>query len=252
VVLLARRANDGPYRTLRGFGFDGALFRRLLRFGLPSGFHWLLDIAGFSLFLLLVGRLGEIPLAATNLAFNVNGVAFMPMIGIGTAVSVLVGQYLGRNRPDVAAAATWRGFWLASGYMGTIAAAYFFFPGLFIAPFASGGEPGALDETSALAVTLLRFVALYSLFDSMNIIFASAVKGAGDTRFVMWLSAVLSFGLLVVPTWVSLVYLGRGVGTAWVLCTAYVCVLGVCFLLRFLGGKWKSMRVIEAPAGAVP
>jgi MATE family multidrug resistance protein len=32
---------------------------------------------------------------------------------------------------------------------------------------------------------------------------------------------------------------------SWVIATIYIMLLGIVFYLRFLGGKWKSMRVIE-------
>jgi MATE family multidrug resistance protein len=43
-----------------------------------------------------------------------------------------------------------------------------------------------------------------------------------------------------------------GIYIGWVFVTAYIIVLGMVFFFRFLGGKWKSMRVIEAGAVAVP
>jgi MATE family multidrug resistance protein len=43
-----------------------------------------------------------------------------------------------------------------------------------------------------------------------------------------------------------------GIYSGWVFVTAYIIVLGMVFFFRFLGGKWKSMRVIEAGAVAVP
>ena len=43
------------------------------------------------------GRLGETELAATSISFTINMVAILPMLGIGQAVSVLVGQRLGQD-----------------------------------------------------------------------------------------------------------------------------------------------------------
>ena len=59
-------------RIINRWRFDAALFWRLLRFGVPSGLHLIADAGGFTLFLLFIGRLGVIPLAATNIAFNIN------------------------------------------------------------------------------------------------------------------------------------------------------------------------------------
>ena len=80
--------------------FRRALFARLLRYGGPNGLQMLVEVSGFTLFLLLVGRLGSGAMAATTLAFNVNSVAFVPMLGMGVAVATIVGQQLGRNRPN--------------------------------------------------------------------------------------------------------------------------------------------------------
>ena len=96
-----------------------------------------------------------------------------------------------------------------------------------------------------MAVVLLRFVAAYSIFDTLNLILSSALRGAGDTVYVMMLSTSLSFSLMVIPTWVIQHYRIGGIYLAWLFLSLYVCVLGFAFLFRFLRGKWKSMRVIE-------
>ncbi len=245
-LLVCGRGPDAVYRTLRGWRFDRPLFARLLRFGFPSGVQFCLEITGFTLFILLVGRLGVRNLAATNIAFNINTLAFMPMIGAGIAVSVLVGQYLGRGEPRLARRSAYSGFHLTFLYMGTVAAAYVLVPDIFIRPFAAHSDPETFREIYPLTVVLLRFVALYSIFDTLNIVFASAIKGAGDTRFVMFVLLVVTVGVLGVPAYVTVVVLGKGLLAAWAVVTVYVIVLGLIFHRRFLGGRWQEMRVIEA------
>jgi MATE family multidrug resistance protein len=233
------------YRTLAGWRFDGALFLRLLKYGLPVGVQFFLDMASFTIFVLLVGRLGMVSLAATNIAFNINMLAFMPMIGSGIAISVLVGQYLGRDRPDLAERTVYSGFHITLAYMATVAASYVLAPKVFIMPFAAQADPARFEEIFGITVILLRFVAVYSIFDTLNIVFSSAIKGAGDTRFVMLMMIVVSTLLLAVPTYLAIVVFGRGLMFAWVLVSINIMVLGLIFLLRFRGGKWKEMRVIE-------
>ncbi len=244
-ILLFRSEYDAQYYTLRGWRFDKTLFVRLLRFGVPSGIQFFIDIMGFSAFILIMGRLGTINLAATNIAFNINTLAFMPMLGFGIAVSVLVGQYLGNNKPDLAERAVYSGLHITFLYMVAIAALYVFTPDLFLLPYASQADPVTFDQIYKLTVILLRFVAVYSLFDTLTIIFASAIKGAGDTRFAMYAMLVMSGCLFVLPSYIALVWLKAGLFTGWVIATIYISSLGLLFLFRFLGGKWKSMRVIE-------
>ena len=245
-ALLSLRENDRIFHTLRGWRLDKDLFIRLLRYGLPAGVQFFLEISGFTAFVLLVGRLGIASLAATNIAFNINTLAFMPMIGCGIAVSVLVGQYLGANQPERAQSAVYSGFHLTLIYMLTIAAAYVLVPDIFVAPFALRAQPGEFSEIYGYSIILLRFVAVYSIFDTMNIIFCSAVKGAGDTRYVMRVTVILSLFVLILPVYLSVVVFEFGLMVAWVFATAYITLLGLVFYLRFLGGKWKTMRVIES------
>ncbi|MBC7353746.1 MAG: polysaccharide biosynthesis C-terminal domain-containing protein, partial [Thermogutta sp.] len=93
-------------------------------------------------------------------------------------------------------------------------------------------------------ILLLRFVAAYCLFDAMNLIFSGALRGAGDTRFI------LRVGVLMCPipaalTWLGTEWLGMGLIFSWVVLTLWTCALGLIYLLRFLQGHWRDMRVIE-------
>jgi MATE family multidrug resistance protein len=252
LVLFARPSYNTKYRLLGGWRFDGELFKRLLYFGFPSGVQFFLDVAGFTVFLLLVGRLGTATLAATNIAFNINTLAFMPMIGFGIAVSVLVGQSLGKNRPDLAEKSVYSGFHLTFIYMTAVALLYFFVPDIFVRPFAAQTNPQEFSQIREITLILLRFVAVYSVFDTMNIIFSSALRGAGDTRYVMIMFIFLPLFLLVLPSYLALVVYKSNIYVAWTIASLYVIILGFSFLYRFLGGKWKAMRVIEEVTPFVP
>jgi MATE family multidrug resistance protein len=245
IALLAAGNTNRTYHTIKGWRPERDLFVRLLRFGFPSGVQFFLEMAGITGFVLVVGRLGTASLAATNIAFNINTLAFMPMIGFGIAISVLVGQYLGADKPELAQSSAYSGFHLTFTYMFAIAAAYVLVPDIFVAPFAHQSDPRSFNEVYRYSVVLLRFVAVYSLFDAMNIIFCSAIKGAGDTRYVMFITVLLSVFVLILPVYLAVEVLESGLMIAWVLATVYVTLLGVAFYLRFLGGKWKAMRVIE-------
>ncbi len=244
LVMICRPRYNQVFGTISGWRLDAELFLRVLRYGIPAGMQFFFDMLAFTLFVLFVGRLVMVSLAATSIAYNINNLAFMPMLGMGIAISVLVGQHLGRDNPAVAEKSAWSGFIMAFGYMCTIACLYAFAPDIFIAPFVARDQAGSYAEIYGVTLVLLRFVAVYSLFDAMNIMFASAIKGAGDTRFVMAAMLVISLFAMVIPVYV-VVASGGSVYLCWVFATLNIFLQGVVFWRRFHGGRWKSMRVIE-------
>jgi MATE family multidrug resistance protein len=215
-----------------------------MKFGLPAGFQMMLDGIAWTSFVILVHHLGTAEMSATGIAFAINLVAFLPPMGVGNAVAILVGQRLGEDRPDLADKTTWTGFLLTWAYMTAAALLYLVLPEVFLDLFAS---PDTIEDWAAVepvAIILLRFVAIYSLFESMNIIFSSALRGAGDTVFVSAMSFFLAVPILVIPTGLVVYYRGS-LYWAWTAATTYVILAAFAFLWRFTSGRWKSMRVIE-------
>lgn len=236
---------EREFSTRSKWRFDVPLFARLLRYALPNGIQWTIEHIGFTAFILLLGRLGTVALAATNIAFNINMLAFMPMMGFGTAISVLVGQNLGKDRPDLSERSVYSGLHMSFLYFLAADLLYVFTPQIFIWPFSAGAEPGSLLEVEKMVVILLRFIAIYVLFDALSITFSSGLKGAGDTRFVMYMIIVFSTLGLTLPIYLTMAVFDLGLYAAWTVITIYIAMLGVVFRFRFVGGKWKSMRVIE-------
>ena len=243
-ALMARRRYRQENATLSGWRFDGALFWRVMRFGIPSGVHWALDIAAFNAFVILIGQFGDNDLGATGLVITINGLAFIPMIGVGQAVTILVGRYLGENRPQLAERMTWLGLAVAGGYMFLVSVLYVAAPSLFIGPFRGDNDPVAWQPLADKVALLLWFVAVYSIFDAANIVLSFGLRGAGDTVFVSFVSLILPWPVMVVPTWLAVKY-GWGLYWAWAFASLYICLQAVCFYVRFRGGRWRTMRVIE-------
>ncbi|MCH8830425.1 MAG: MATE family efflux transporter, partial [Planctomycetes bacterium] len=251
-VLLVREHNRHGYATLNHRRYDRELFRRLMRYGLPTGLQYLSDIAGFAVFIFLIGTIGTMELAATNLAFSLNMMAFIPMAGFGMAVMTLVGKRIGEGRPELAVRTTWMAFKICAVYMLAFAAVYLFLPDLILAPYAAKTSPAEFQELRELVVVLLRFVAIYSFLDGMAIIFGSAIRGAGDTRFSLLFTFIAGWSLMVLPTFVIWNWFDKNLFYAWTACSIYISTLGIGLLLRFQWGPWKSMRVIEPDPQGTP
>jgi MATE family multidrug resistance protein len=231
------------FGTWRGMRINTELMWRILVFGFPSGLQILLDVAGFTIFIVFIGRLGDLEAEATSMAFSVSTLAFMPIYGLHLGVSVLVGEHLGENRDDLAARATYTSLQLSLIYMAVISLLYVFVPGIFLRSFFLQGT-AASANVAAMAAALLRFVAGYNLLDATQLVFTGALKGAGDTRFLLRVSVLLAallagFSYLSVDVWRLNVY------HCWTLIVFWCLIAATMYVVRFLRGKWRRMRVIE-------
>jgi MATE family multidrug resistance protein len=233
------------YRTLSGWRPEPWLVRRLLRFGMPTGLQYSLEVGAFSIFMVIVGRIGTLELAASGIAFNLNMIVFMPMVGLAIAVSSLVGRYLGAERPEVAERAVRSALAMSFVYMAACGLLYVLGAPMLLAPYGAGADPATWPRIAEVATVLLRFVAVYSIFDTMNLIHAGGLRGAGDTVYPMVLTFVLAWVAMLAPAWVGCVSLGAGVYFAWAMASLYVLLLGLLMRRRFRAGHWKAMRVIE-------
>jgi len=251
LFLLLRPGNRREFNTLAGWRPERELFTRLMKYGGPAGVQVFLDVLVFHIFVQLVGRLGEAETGATTLTVRLNMVAFLPMLGLGQAISILIGQRLGANRPDLAERSAYTGLRWVFGYMCVVASAYLLIPHTLVSIFEGGRDPKQFAALAAIVPPLLACVAVYSLADAVNITFSYALRGAGDTRFVSLLTFTLAWPIMVVPTFI-LVRAGGNLNGAWAFATAYILAMAVCFTLRFRSGKWKHMRVIEAAPASDP
>jgi MATE family multidrug resistance protein len=252
LALMLSPKYQAQYAILSGWRFDPPLFLRLMRFGLPSGLQWALDGLAFSIFSIFIGKMGDVELAANSIAFAINLLAFLPPMGIGQAVAVHVGQRLGETRPDLAERSTYMGFALGWIYMTFMGLTFVCFPTLYVAAFESQNNPEQWSQVAVMVPILLRFAAVFCLFDSLNMVFSFALKGAGDTRFVSIVSLALAWTFVVPPAYFIWRY-DLGIYWAWASVTMYVVALAAVLLFRFRQGKWKNMRVIEnAPEAASP
>ncbi|MEQ9407682.1 MAG: MATE family efflux transporter [Fuerstiella sp.] len=225
------------------------MLKKYLRYGVPSGMHYFVDNSAFLTFLFIVGSLNRDAMAATNLAFSINSLIFVPLLGFGTAVQTLVGHHIGASLLPAAVRTTKNAVLMGVIWTGTAAVLLVFFPELSLKPFLTFAQAPVPDGQSIAAILpvaaqLLRFVAFYSVFDALAVVFASALRGAGDTFFPMLITTCSGWLVMTVPAWLISQMDGATVQMLWVTCTAHIGLLGVAMFLRFLSGKWKSIHLV--------
>ena len=246
VFLVFRKTHDVRFHLFTHRRFDPALFLRLLRFGIPGSMQFSLDILAFTIFILLVGRIGTVELAATNIVLSINAIAFMPSMGVSQGISVMVGRSLGSLRAERARHETWSAIHLLLLYILAVDLLFIFAPEITLALFIPGDSDAALYEpVMATAVNLMRIIACYLLFDALYMIFSGVLRGAGDTRFIMWSVGLASLFCFLLPLFIGIEMYNMGVYFSWGCVLFFIISLFLLSSFRYRSGKWSSMLVIE-------
>lgn len=251
-ALVLHERHDREFNTRGGWRLDRDLMSRMIRYGVPAGIHNFVDMIAFTAFLLVVGRFGIVSQVASNMGINLNMVVFIPMVGIYTACQVVSGKYVAAGRPSGAERATVGALIAAVGYFTVVGAIFAVFPRELLAIFtAAQSTPGEVfAQAEKLAQLILLIVALYSLFDAVCLALAGTLRGAGDTKFVMWASIILSSVFLTIPCIVIGMNAHRfepamGMYLCWGFLSLYIFSAAVFYALRYRQGSWMRMRVIE-------
>ncbi len=245
-LLLFNAEHDLDFGVYRARAFNPALFRRLLRFGVPGALQFCLDTLGFVFFVWMVGRIGTQELAVSNMVLSVNSLAYMPMLGVSLGTSTLVGQALGRGSVETAIQITRATLTLVRVYILVLILVFIGLPHLVLEIFRPRGLPAAeFEAIVAQGRILLRFVAAFIFFDAQYMVYVGVLKGAGDTRFIMLSIGTLSLFVMILPIVIGVQYFNAGLYFCWGCVTVFIFCLYTVSWQRYRRGKWQGMRVIE-------
>lgn len=231
------------YGTTSELGFDRRLAGLLFRYGTPAGFETFLNMAAFNLFVQLMHSYGPDTAAAVTITFNYDMLAFIPMMGLGFAATTLTGRYVGAKNIGGAEEATRLNLRTALGYAATLVVFFMVAARPLVELFADGLEGGGV-EVAAQARIMLRLAAVYILADATQLILAGSLRGAGDTKYVMWISVILHW-IFAVLAWVFVRTLRIPPVTMWIIFIGFVLVLGSAMYLRYRFGPWRKMSLVE-------
>lgn len=243
--LIFTKKHNEQFGVFRHWRVDLYTIQRLLKYGVPGSLQFTIDILAFTIFTLLVGKLGTLAMAATTVVLSINSVAFMPSMGVSQGISIMVGQALGRGDREAARTAVKSAAQLLILYILCIDGLFLLIPETILSLFIPADGAQDYSQMVGISITLLKIVSAYLLFDSLYMVFSGALKGAGDTRFIMWMVALFSLIFLVIPCYYGIIVLQMGVYYAWSCILIFIISLFSLSCFRYYQGKWQEMLVIE-------
>jgi len=165
---------------------------KLVTLGFPAAMQLGLEVAVFAVTAALIARLGAVPLASHQIALNTISLTYMVPLGLGSAAAVRVGQAIGRGDSHGASSAGWTAMLLGAIFMTCMALIFWFLPHHIVRIYTP--DPAVLRG----ATKLLFVAAFFQLFDGLQAVATGALRGVGDTRTPMILSASI-YWLMGVP-----------------------------------------------------
>lgn len=237
LALLGRGRGVIKWNVRTAARFDPGAVKRILRVGLPAFAEQAQMRLAMTIYQIIISGLGTAAYAAHSLAMRVEEFAFLPSWGFAVAATTLVGQSLGAKRPDLAvrsASLAQRYCMIAMVSMGLVT---FVFGERLIDIFID--DP----EVIRLGALGLRIWALAMPGMAVNQTLAGALRGAGDTRWVLLLSTIGMWTMRVGGGALMVFGFNLGVAGAWGGAVLDHTVRAVIIWWRFHGGKWKTIKV---------
>lgn len=200
----------------------------LAKLGSPIGVNLFMEGSMFATISLLMGRLGTNMVAGHQIALNVASVTFMVPLGISVAITVRVGQAMGRGQVSDARRSGLVGAGLAVGFMSLAALTLATCPH-WIAQIYTQDE-----GVHAVAVQLLGMAAIFQIFDGLQVAGAAALRGLKDTAIPMCITLV-AYWALGLPLGYGLgIAQNRGPRALWIGLIAGLVLAAVLLIARFL------------------
>jgi putative MATE family efflux protein len=213
------------------------IIKKILNIGTPAALEQLSMRVGQMLYGRKVAMLGTVIYASHRIALTAESISYMPGFGFALAATTLVGQYLGAKKPEMSEKSGYEANKLALIFMTALGVILFFFPEIFIKVFTR--DP----EIVANASVCLRLVAIAQPFLAAVMVFSGALRGAGDTRYVMVNTLIGVWGIRLLGTYILIDFFHFGLLGAWIGMVADLFVRGTLNYLRFRSGKWKYIRI---------
>jgi MATE family multidrug resistance protein len=241
LVFYLNSDHQRQFHVARSLRFDRGITRRYLRLGTPSGLENFMNTATFNLFLLMFQSYGVVQGAAMAIVFNWDMLSFIPMIGLNIGVMSLIGRFVGASDMARANQVISSGFILAFSYSGVLVILFLAFRMELVDVFRT--PDAEFEAIRVLAGQMMIGLVTYMMADATILISGGALRGAGDTRWIMVTSISVHWAMLVAQYFVIVVY-GFGPLASWWVFVVMLLTLALLYLRRLLGDRWRRPEIL--------
>lgn len=215
------------------------LIRSAWEIGAPVSGERILQQVGVMFYTKIVILYGTVSYAAHQVGLSIESFSFLPGYGFAIAAATMVGQSIGAGKYVRAKLENWEANRLAAMGMAMMGTAFFFFPYLLLRAFTQD------EAVVQLGTQFLRIVALLQIPLALTMVLAGSLRGAGDTRFILWATTIGMWGIRVPLAFLFGVWLKLGVVYVWMAMIADWTVRMVLLLWRYQSGRWRAIQLLR-------
>ena len=226
------------FSTNKCWRFSKRISSTLIKKGLPSGTEIFLNMLAFQALILVFDSQSVAAATATSITFSWDMVSFVPLIGLEIGATSLVGKYIGARDFASANRSVISGIKTGLCYSGFIIILFVGIPDILVNIFKPHVINPEWNEAKGLAIKMIRLAAIYVTVETLMVIYSGALRGAGDTFAVMFISSGLHWAITIL-SYVLLNIFKIGVIETWGT-TVFIWTAFPLFLfLRWKNGKWR-------------
>ena len=216
------------------------ILKKVFELGVPIGIRATMGMLGWTIVTGMISRMGEAELAAHQIAIRIVSVSFLPGYGISEAASILVGRYMGAEKPLLAQKAYKNSLRFAFIVMGIFGIIFIAMPEMLLVAF----KPSA--EVVFIGTKLLQIAAFFQIADAISMVSTGALNGASDTKITSVVSIAATWLILIPIAYFLGIYSQFGINGIWFAMVFEVFIMALILGVRahfILNGKTIPLQI---------
>jgi len=198
--------------------------------------QFILSIGSWFVFFMMVEKMGERPLAVSNIIRSVYIFLMIPGWALGSVTSTLVSSALGEGRPDKVMPIIFKIVKFSFLAVVVLVAAVVFFPKYVLSVYTN--NPVLILATIPSYYIILGALVIFSV---MSIIF-SGVLGTANTKMSLLIEAT-TLSAYLGYTWLIAVHLKSDIEWVWIAEYVYFLLIGILSVWYLKKGDWRAKKI---------
>jgi len=229
---------SSKYRKEYGSGcwnFSTTECKPFISVGGPSAISKQIEMAAHMTFMQIMARSGLENMTALTLAWNILLLTGFFIDALSKGAGAVISNVVGAKRDDLIPRVLWAGIKLQMLLTGLLALMLIPFARQFIELYITAETRAHLDIelVCGMVQKSLGWLLIFYLFDGFSWIFFGYFAAKSDTKYVMYVNAIMNWAAYVGPIWIAVNYFGAASDTAWIIMAFYNVLMFSCYFVRY-------------------